>query len=934
MAIIGFVEEINDSAVAGWALDEELQQGPTQIRLFIDDIFVQAVCCEMLRPDLRAINVPHIQAGFVVAIPPEYRDGRTHSATFKDAKHHVLVLGSIDGPAQEKWDFCIADECTPAANFAGFIEDTSNGHVGGWLIDRASDEPARIKMFVDNIFYKVIICDQERKDVHASGEPRAAVGFSVKMPSRFFDGRAHKFFFSRADDEGLIGFHQSNAPGGGLKHTFEASSPRYVCLGRVDGLQNGAIRGWCLVLDRYLDTKFDSCEIIIRSGGQIIGQVTANQPRPDVAAAFDASMLCGFSYVPPSELAIGRTLHLIFTVANYGLALPGSPVKVDYLDQHSYAILNNLLTEVDELFTRTWKIRTLIKNLIPNHMYNINSYHHWATRYLEDLARRCAAAPPTTSGPLVSILCPAYKPRPKDFQAAVQSVIDQTYKNWELIIVDDASRSEQLTQTCRQLSAQDNRIVFISLAENAGISGASNIAVEQARGAFILLFDHDDLLVPQAVQVMLQHQAATGAKMLYSDEDKIDDDGQYSEVHLKPDWNYRLLLSQNYVCHLLLIEHEHLRKTGSFRSAFDGAQDHDLILRLSESLTRDQIVHVPEILYHWRKTPSSTAASGASKGYAVSAGARCIEDHLARRGLPAVVEPLRGATIYQVRWQFDETPSVSVIIPYREQIPITRQCVNSLLDLTDYSNFNVVLADNWSDSSAAQSFRDEYARHPRVSYVRVPERFNYSRINNLAVATTASDYILFLNNDVMTIRPDWMRLMVDELLANEEVAIVGIKLLYPNGLVQHGGVVLGVGGIADHAHKMLKEQDPGYMARAICAQEISAVTAACLLCRRSVFEAVGGFDEKDLHVAFNDVDFCLRVGAAGHRVVWLPNAVAEHHESLSRGNDMVPSQQVRFFHEHEVMMDRWREAIADDPYYNLHFSRRSDIYIALERPES
>jgi GT2 family glycosyltransferase len=260
---------------------------------------------------------------------------------------------------------------------------------------------------------------------------------------------------------------------------------------------------------------------------------------------------------------------------------------------------------------------------------------------------------------------------------------------------------------------------------------------------------------------------------------------------------------------------------------------------------------------------------------------------------------------------------------------MTRACVDAIRDVTDYRNFEIVLVDNWSTSDEALAFADEIARESGIRVIRVPESFNYSRLNNLAAGQTEGEFLLFLNNDVFVKQGSWLRQMVGEALADPRVGIVGAKLLYPNGLVQHGGIVLGVGGVGDHAHRGLAADDPGYMARAICAQNLSAVTAACMLCRREAFERVGRFDEVDLAVAFNDVDLCLKEGAAGYRIVWTPGVVAEHRESLSRGNDFKPDHLTRFLHENKVMEERWGHILGADMYYNPHFSRRTGIFSNL-----
>ena len=306
-----------------------------------------------------------------------------------------------------------------------------------------------------------------------------------------------------------------------------------------------------------------------------------------------------------------------------------------------------------------------------------------------------------------------------------------------------------------------------------------------------------------------------------------------------------------------------------------------------------------------------------------------MQDHLTRRGLPAEVEAISGITLYNVRWAFRAEPKVSILIPFRDKPDMTRRCIECILSTTAYANYEVVLIDNWSTQPGTAEFLAEAVQDARVRVVRIEEDFNYSRLNNQAAELLDTDFLLFLNNDVFVQQPDWIRLLVNEALADPLVAAVGAKLLYPNGTVQHGGVVLGVGGIADHTFRFLPADAFGYASRAVVAQELSAVTAACMLCRADAFRAVGMFDEDKLHVAFNDVDLCLRLGRAGYRVVMQPAVVAEHHESVSRGSDLAEQSVARFYAENQVMQDRWGEVLRDDPFYNPHFSHEYGIFERL-----
>ncbi len=814
----------------------------------------------------------------------------------------------------------------------GFIDRMEDDVIEGWAVDPANAKtPATLRVMIDGHLVDTVVCDLLRQDVEARRLGVAKVGFFYRIPERFQDGMRHVLALSTLT--GAPAALPSRAGTGLAEWHFCLRNPTRI-EGVVDGLVEGLIRGWALRVNERDGSRHGGVPILVTCNGRPLTQLTADQFRPDVAETFGADPAAGFAFSPPPELRLGRPITLSFRALPDGVELLNSPMTVELPSSRGADRIQALTAQTDELFRIALKLRQELKSLVAPPTYELGDYPNWATRALAHARDRAIArygADALADAPLVSIVCPVFRPRLADFLAAVDSVRAQTYANWELLLVDDASGDADLTAAITGLARADARIRPFVQRRNGGISRATNHALADARGDFVAFFDHDDLLEPAAIEILVRAARRTGAKLLYSDEDKIDAGGRFSEPHLKPDWNPRLLLSINYICHLVLAARDAVAAAGPLDPAMDGAQDHDFLLRLTERLEPTQIHHVPEVLYHWRKSANSTAVSRAAKPHAADAGERAIDAHLRRRALPARVESrfTEGVHTYRVLWRFGRAPRVAIIIPFKDHIDITRLCVERILAVTEGVEYEILLVDNWSESAEAQEFCATIANDPRMRVLRVEEPFNYSRLNNLAVAETAAPFLLFLNNDVIVSQPDWLRVLTDEARADARVGAVGAKLLYPNGSVQHAGVVLGVGGIADHIHRGLPGAAPGYVARAICAQELSAVTAACMLVRAEAFRAVGGFDAAELPVAFNDVDLCLKLRRAGWAVVWTPDVVAEHRESMSRGSDHQEANIARFLAEEYAMRARWDDVLPFDPFYNAQFSRESGIYREL-----
>jgi glycosyltransferase involved in cell wall biosynthesis len=518
--------------------------------------------------------------------------------------------------------------------------------------------------------------------------------------------------------------------------------------------------------------------------------------------------------------------------------------------------------------------------------------------------------------PLISVVMPTYNTNPEWLVEAIESVRRQLYFNWELCIADDASSDSQVRPILEGYAAEDSRIRLVLRKEHGHISAASNSALKLASGEFIAFLDHDDLLAEHALfWVVDALNRRPDAQLIYSDEDKIDTTGKRLEPYFKCQYNEELFYSHNMICHLGVYRSKLLHELGGLREGFEGAQDYDLALRCIERIDPWQIVHVPRVLYHWRIHAGSTASGSADKPYALAAGEKTISEHLQRRGSDGVVEPLTDLRMYRVRYPLPKSlPLVSLIVPTRNGLRLVRQCVGSILTKTTYNNYEIVIVDNGSDDPEILRYFEFVQADSRVRIVRDNRPFNFSEIVNAACSTVSGSIIGLINNDIEVISPDWLSEMVSHAL-RPEVGAVGARLWYPDGTLQHAGVILGIRGVAGHAHRYLKRHRNGYFGRACLIQSFCAVTAACLVVRKEVFKKVGGFNEA-LQVAFNDIDFCLRVREAGYRNVYTPYAELYHHESATRGLEETPEKQLRFSQEATYMKQLWGHLLVNDPAYS------------------
>ncbi|TKD44260.1 glycosyltransferase family 2 protein [Azotobacter chroococcum] len=532
--------------------------------------------------------------------------------------------------------------------------------------------------------------------------------------------------------------------------------------------------------------------------------------------------------------------------------------------------------------------------------------------------------------PLISVVMPTYNTDEEYLRACIDSVIGQSYPHWELCIADDASPKPHVRQVLEAYQAQDSRIKVVFRAKNGHISHASNSALELAGGDFIALLDHDDALPEHALffmaQAIVQHP---DAQLFYSDEDKLNAQGQRFDPHFKSDWNPDLFYSQNYVSHLGVYRRSLLEKIGGFRAGVEGSQDQDLLLRCLLHVQGSQIVHIPRVLYHWRTVEGSTALASGQKSYTTDAGVKALTDYFAELNPAVRIEPGLVPNTYRVRWPIPETPPlVSMLIPTRDRRALTETCVRSILEKSTYTNYEILILDNGSvEAETLEFFEQIQQEDKRVRVLRYDYPFNYSAINNFGAHHTKGEIIGLINNDLEVISPDWLTEMVSHAV-RPDIGCVGAKLYFSNDTIQHGGVICSIGGVAGHSHKHFPNSHPGYFSRLVLTQTLSAVTAACLLIRRSIFDKVSGLDEENLKVAFNDVDFCLKVRALGYRNLWTPYAELYHYESISRGAEDSPEKVERFRGELEFMKNKWGKALELDPYYNPNLSKdREDFSI-------
>ena len=537
--------------------------------------------------------------------------------------------------------------------------------------------------------------------------------------------------------------------------------------------------------------------------------------------------------------------------------------------------------------------------------------------------------------PLISIVIPVYNPDIFFLGKAIESVKNQLYPYWELCIADDASTNKEVKNVLNNYTSADQRIKVVFRKKNGHISEASNSALELVKGEFVALLDQDDELREHSLFMIVNEiNKRPDLKLIYTDEDKINENGDRFDPHFKPEWSLDLLHGQNYISHLGVYNTRIIKKIGGFRKGFEGSQDYDLLLRFIEQINPDQIKRIPHILYHWRALPGSTALSVGEKNYALEAGVKALQEHVIRTKQNAVAELApKIKHLYRVKYKLpSKKPFVSLIIPTKDKVDILDNCVQSILKKTNYENYEIIIVDNNSSEQKSKKYFNKItASNKNVTVLHYDKPFNFSAINNFAAHNSKGEIIGLINNDIEVINNEWLCEMVSH-LTRKEVGAVGAKLYYENNNIQHAGVVIGLGGVAGHIHKYKNRNEPGYFGRLHLVQNFSACTAACLLIKRNVFNEVNGMNEKHLTVAFNDVDLCLKIREKGHLIVWTPYAELYHLESISRGNDNDADKIERFHKEIDYMKKTWKTDKKVDPYYNPNFSIEVEDYILAFPP--
>lgn len=681
------------------------------------------------------------------------------------------------------------------------------------------------------------------------------------------------------------------------------------------------IRGWAIAPKPVTVRIFDADKKPVAAEIQRTDRVDVNQLFEE---AQDPGKTGFFSEITNVS---GKCLYVVFYA--------GEKKTVHVVPLRKADILAKKLDKYVEKGIRYWKsqgaaaLAEKVVTKVKNVRQGPPSYQKWIRHHLPD-RNELEKQKKTSFGyrPKISFVVPLYKTPEKYLRRLTESFQEQTYSNWELCFSDGSGAQSPLTELLKELTAKDNRIKYVSHEEPLQISENTNSAIEIATGDFIAFADHDDELTPNALfECVKAINEKPQTLVIYTDEDKMSMDGhKFFQPHFKPDYNPDLLCTVNYICHLFVISRKVIEKVGGLRSEFDGAQDYDFVLRCVEAVKDEEICHIPKILYHWRCHEDSTAENPESKLYAFEAGRRAVQAHYERTGIHAEVFKGEYLGLYRTKFIRDHDPLISIIIPNKDHIDDLKRCMESIEQKSTYKNYEYIIVENNStDSATFEYYKKLEAENPKVRMVYWDGVFNYSAINNYGASFAKGEYLLLLNNDTEIINPDCL----EELLGycmRKDVGAVGARLYYEDDTIQHAGVVIGFGGIAGHCFVQQKRGTTGYCHRIICAQDYSAVTAACMMVKKSAFDAVGGLSE-ELAVAFNDIDFCMKLRKAEYLIVYNPYAELYHYESKSRGLEDTPEKVARFNKEIATFEKKWPEILENgDPYYNPNLTLKSQDF--------
>ena len=680
-----------------------------------------------------------------------------------------------------------------------------------------------------------------------------------------------------------------------------------------------------LVKESLVEFHLDRIEVLYGTMLEIQGWAVDQRGSVEVTVhKEDTSLLdCRITRGRRPDVVERRSLDDVYRSQEIGFrisaALPEIPGKKIILHFCGDSVTKTYDIDVETL-RKEQKPKGFFHRLFHKEPEKTDDYEQWILKHRPDKKTlRKQKKTVFQKKPLISIVVPLYQTPEPYLRELIDSVKAQSYENWQLCLAD-GSPDDRLKGFLDRNYGKENKIVYRKLEQNGGISVNTNEAVMLATGEYLMLCDHDDTLEPDALyEITKAINEKDAPDVLYTDEDKVSMDGKhYFDPNFKPDYNLFRLRENNYICHIFVVKKALTDRVGLLRTEFDGAQDYDFIFRCCEEA--DKVVHIPKVLYHWRCHMDSTAADPESKAYAYQAGRRAIKEHYQRMGIDASVEMTERPGWYRSYVKIQDNPKISIIIPNKDHIEDLELCLFSLTKRSTYKNYEILIVENNSEKPETFEYYKKLPdRYPKVKVLTWEKEFNYSAINNFAAKQAEGVYLLFLNNDVEILTPQWMEEML-QICQQKDVAITGAKLYYPDDTIQHAGVVLGLGGIAGHIMCKASREDPGYFGRTVTVQEISAVTAACMMIRTEDFWNAGGFDET-FQVAFNDIDLCMKVRAAGKKIVFTPYAELYHYESKSRGLEDTPEKQFRFDKEVKAFEAKWSEQLAKgDPYYSPNLS--------------